>query len=1470
MCKTILLRKVEKYKKLPDMAGANYDAIEEFLPRSFIKLKKNIRSFLDYIDKEKNFSDPPISALMLIAPWGLGKTTTYDLIIKEIIKENSKGFSIKIRAQEISNYYNTFNEKEEFKLLPGNADRFLYILTRLILENIDFRETFLVGKFDKSEIESISKIFNMIKNEFNFFLIFIDELEEVLRNKNSIIPFILKSIKDLLNGNSNIINPKMNPDLMHFLSFIMACTDAAMYEISRLEELEYQYGGIKRRIQEVKIDEISIMESIEYIHKLNKFSYNNQNVQSFVNRGGSYNTIARMTMKNPGLMKSLFTKLLAINGTSKLDDSGMMMPQIDGEFIIENSRDFTIEYMETQRRAINKVLYNNWMVKFKNIKNLDKIFYLFLGELRPFTLEEAGKRLKIDVSDVLRGIYFINQYINSLNPNVKEAIILVKNLDPSTTSADIQNYLRISGFSIEETEDFRTVIRFSEGEIEFEDFLEHISYYEIRSDETIKQRFLFSEERDILKQLFPYLSSTTLTILKNQFRKYILDEIDFYILNPELYNVIFPLPIPQEYNILEDTNETVRIWTEISRTKKIEIFSKEITKILSEFLILNRVLSYNELDERKPENKSSILTNLDFSYHNKILDENQFIILKNFKILQLSNKVINLIIWREIGDYSRKTISEITEVIYRFQTQESLNLHIVLLLSQSKIQEEYIQDLREILEFSIVKELTLTLFDITKYAFLYEVKTKYEGLYKDDKFVATLEKLTAPLVKLINTSKENLILKGLDLKLSNYMEKLSDIPQLMKYVLYNFNNNFSDFNKLELKKPYEMINPVGLNPNYSSSIDDISNSRLLMLFEEYLIKNDFIFIQGKAIKVKLPKIENTILNILKFYSSEGIYLTVDQVSSFFFDKSNSPSLLKAIFITDLENRGLIKVKKKHIYLINPNESELNKRFTELEVKLKTLKIRDPKFYSILTIKQRGYSLVFLDDFLNALETLLQTKKDQKFDKYFKNIRYILFIRISDIFNNIFDKIFIPLDLEIPKVLTDLKAQREKKFQINFLKTKLHQYIGKKIEIETFPEIVELENIYKSIFEKIKRPIIKRELVESAKSYYYENKQVITSSPFSFLKLSKNKLMKSNIKPYFNIIFYEMLILKQDYVKSEILKTIYSLPKIIKNIDGIYADLKNDVSKVNKKIIRKSNDNTLSYHIFAKIQELSEFDLFQSHSLLYNLEDLSKYLTDLEDEYKNLKKPLSSLIKIRKRGKAQPISLLDKIFNSESEINYFYKKSNENIAFLRKSNIFHESNEIIRLEKTFKPLKTNDFLVKINKSRSLRKLVELAKRIELFLKQEIKSHKEKQEVIINHIYNYFKNTKDIYSFKELFLSNSLNLYVRYCDTYLKNVENLSKMKYIEFKIKCDQVISILNKINEGYKAFVKNQLEGLSQNTLDLYVELLSKSGKREWYNRDEIVKVAKKINFTIKDIDMAVEELKAHNLLEDRSYIRRF
>ena len=73
--------------------------------------------------------------------------------------------------------------------------------------------------------------------------------------------------------------------------------------------------------------------------------------------------------------------------------------------------------------------------------------------------------------------------------------------------------------------------------------------------------------------------------------------------------------------------------------------------------------------------------------------------------------------WRQISNYENNTIAEILSRLSQYNKNELKNIHLLILISQNKIEENLIIDLSKSLDYTIVKELLLTQFDITKYGF---------------------------------------------------------------------------------------------------------------------------------------------------------------------------------------------------------------------------------------------------------------------------------------------------------------------------------------------------------------------------------------------------------------------------------------------------------------------------------------------------------------------------------------------------------------------------------------------------------------------------------------------------------------------------------------------------------------------------------------------------------------------------------
>lgn len=1468
-------KRVEKFKRLPDKHGASYDAIEKFIPQSYIKLRDYVKSFLDYSDPNKIKNSPPISASMLVAPWGLGKTTTYDVIIKDLLKKDEyNGASIKLRAQDIANYYDTYKEREEFKEIPGNADRFLLIITKLLQKNIELQKKVPeIENIRGSNTDFINNFFNTIKEKKNFFLIFVDELEEVLRDKNNIVPFILKALKDLLNGSSNIIKRNINPELTHFLSFIVACTDAAMYEISRHEQLEYQYGGIKRRIHTERILDISLEESIEFLNKLNTFCYEGKIINSFKNPGASFNTLARMSMKNPGYMKSFFTELMNRAGSRSQNHR---MLQIDGRFIINNSKSFNLEYMETNRRAINAEIYNNWFQKFKNNEITKNLLAIFIGEIRPFSVDDLKNRFKKDLKDIkiLTNINRINEYIRSIHPNIQNAITEIKLFDINITRADIQNQLNESGFIIEESNNYlEDQIVFPGEKIQLGKFLEKISYYEVDISGKILEKFYFINNVEALKEIFPNLNRSTLKILITQFNKLMKKNNDYFIINPLLFNIIFPLPIPQEYNLLDDSNKTVSLWTEVSRKKKSKIYQKDICKIVSKFLKFNDLIDFKTEEDVEEEDENEELQiseekNLsDLDYFEEILDENKFILLENIIINELSNNPINILLWRELGDYNRDIINKIIFNIERYRIREKKNIHLLFLLSQSKIQQELVDDLSDNLEYTIVKDLLLSQFDVTKYAFLHEIQKNRKGQYDREKFEMAVKKLLSPLEKIIESCKENMDHIGLTIKLNKYMSKLSNIPQLLKYLIYDFESDFDKYQQIKITKPFEHINPIGLYPGYSSSIDDWSQKRLRSSIEEFLERNGFVNIENNSLRITFPKIEKNIYQIIKKFNEADNPINLKNLSLFFFDKSDNPSLLSDVFISDLKNRGLIQKSNNNLEILQIDKNKLRNKFKTLKKEINELKLENKNLYHIFTFKKRDYSLVLLESFQNTLKNLLKENRYSKKYKYEKETKNRLFLEIYNVFDKILAHVFKPLDLEIEKIEDKIKKKRDSLSEsLEEIREKLEEYGLQNLEIKKFESIISVKKDFDQFLGKIRNPISEKDLEKKAEDYYNNNKKKKSkaSGDFYYTRLNQNKFEEDFESPFLNLIFNEIEKELEETNSAEIFDIIENSREKIKAIDQNYSKLKDEYLNVDY----SEESTVLPKIIYKKVNNLLDLNFFDSTRNLTDFFEIQEYLENLENNIDKVYKPISKILKRRRWGSSDPKSRLDMVHNKERELSILQSEIMNYVEFLDKEKIL-DKRELKKFKDKVKNSDVRKFKKLIEKCKSLDRLKEVTKDVYNDLKSEIDAQEKNKRNVYDKVNKHFKNNLNIQTLKKIFKNSNSENYINLIKKYSKNLKELTyKTKEINFNEICENLISLKRRIKNGYKTTLKKGLREIDNETKEIFFNMLTYIGEKDWFSHSELDNLKDELNITKERILEVLDKLDNKNLIEKRYFVR--
>ena len=849
----------------------------------------------------------------------------------------------------------------------------------------------------------------------------------------------------------------------------------------------------------------------------------------------------------------------------------------------------------------------------------------------------------------------------------------------------------------------------------------------------------------------------------------------------------------------------------------------------------------------------------DFQFYEDIADKNNFVILKDYEIKEVSNNPINIMIWREIGDYDNQIINEITLKEDFFKKNELKNIHLIVLISQNKIPEDLLEYLSRTLEFSVIKELHLSQLVVTKYAFFNEIKKKYHvDDYNPERFKSSLKSLIAPFQDIIVAIKEEVVIKGLDLKLNKYMDKLSDIPQLMKYILYDFESDYDKWKNVELANPFENINPIGLNAKYSSSIDDYASDTLRKMVEEFLLENEFLSIHDDKIRIKMPKIEKNILQLIKNLDSDRLNLTVNQLKDFFFDTSNNPNLIRAVFLADLENRGLIEIKKKErekakkVCLIELNETELEKDLNKLDLNIKHLRIRDKNFYHLFTIKKRGFRVIFLEDFIKTLEKLANLDIRTDFNNHIENTKKLLLSKIYNVANKSVNSVFVPLDEDIESLEKNLIYERDKHINIEYLNSKLQEFGLEDIQIENIREVREFNQKYRNIISKARDPVDKNELINKAQEYFRENRNKLDDRKtlFSLNVLKSNKLKERLKKPFLNIIYNEMQLEKRAYLESGLLPKIKSLNSLIKKVDDGYKSLKGY-------FIPKEYSGSIAPKIYAAAVKFFQINLDKQAIAIENIEDIEYFFNNLKSKFDIVHTPAHQIFSRRRQNRQ--LSLLDSIDREEIWLISSKNQINSIISYLRQKNIIKELDEKFKLSEL---IEVSVFHQEIEKTSNLDELFEKSSNINFRLDHENSEIKNFKRALIDQIEQHFRNLFDLNSLTAVFKSLKMDPYVKQIQSYLQNLKRFhAEVENIDINSICDVILRNKKRIEEGINKVGKEYFT--NEESQKLFSVLHRKFGETKWFTKSELLKVISDLKITKETSDSTLKVLEEKGLIEN-------
>lgn len=224
-----------------------------------------------------------------------------------------------------------------------------------------------------------------------------------------------------------------------------------------------------------------------------------------------------------GNLTSLFSNLfISLRGENKLN-------VLNPRNLIEFLKTTEISVFGGQTPGLDKTNYEN-ILDYLNEQTINEdsngcvnLFKLFIGELRPFGLEELSNFISEDEISVMRYIHLINKNLKN-NDKIERSIIKMAPLNDDKTYKDIESVLKQYHY-IRNTNIGEIFVPFSEI---MEDFKERITFYELNSEnELLPKIFLPVNTEDIKAFSNNEITNDVAEELKKVFKTLITNEDTF-------------------------------------------------------------------------------------------------------------------------------------------------------------------------------------------------------------------------------------------------------------------------------------------------------------------------------------------------------------------------------------------------------------------------------------------------------------------------------------------------------------------------------------------------------------------------------------------------------------------------------------------------------------------------------------------------------------------------------------------------------------------------------------------------------------------------------------------------------------------------------------------------------------------------------------------------------------------------------
>jgi len=961
----------------PSLTGFPFAVIESRKP-----VEKQLQDFMTFCRRDAL----SVNVKIIKAEWGEGKTDAYERYIHpEAEKKGDACYFVSTStiADRISKFHDIFSTTSYVPSSKFLASVFVSIIDEATHQQIgiegfpkflDFQNEPL--KFIEAVLENHRKIGH--KKVF----IFIDEFEELLIQDSKVQKEIISGLKELINGQLHHVHE--GGAYQGMLHFLIACTPYAYIRIMEDVELAQITGSVKSRLTTLPLPEVSHREALQFLIDLNRYSYGGKLPDVFPFRSlGPLSGIYAISHGNLREMIKLFVKLMS----TAADEKTKQFRLIDAKHFLASLRDEDISVYGASGKAIDDELLDKISVNLKRISRGEEclsVLNLLMGEYKPFSIDEIGKRLGLPKDEIHQLVSAANTELRKIG--IDKAISALFPLAEGKTFETVKDRLQI----------VQDRIIIGNAKIPVKKFMEKLFTYTLHEDENLSETLLLPKEPRDLELLFESITEEETGELTSEeaekLHSTIREHFDqtaakrYYVLSQDMANQVFPSPLWLLMDFIKDRAKRMDLWRKASKE-----YFESAKELRTGILNLMEYLGVGKFESKEADGGKHY--RFDFRLQDKTIPISAYVFVSAGNITDqdvgeicddVKGRRPHLVLLAYSGEIDSSLPTEIGGIetpILQIHLRKLRALQLIvaqLARSRADIDEKILE--KRLAEISDEAEIQ------KRFTEWYN-KCKGAGIVVDDPY-------------------------------TNYADSGGKLAGILKYYI-NFLGSrrtsqqvFEDYEETLKNIKFFGDKEVPFAPV------DIETTGEFTKFEDELARNGFLSKQSDGtVCVENTPVEKRIISITEKYPK----IQVTQLRQFFINAAQAESVLEKVHLPILIHKGLLATDQDNIIRKEPNlfRKELESQFAKYDANASSKSTTWRSFAHICVSKGRKEEKGMITIDLNYVDRMLRGKKKEIDSEHDEN----LLLQKIQLFKLILDYYYEKLE---PKIDTALSAANQLK------------------------------------------------------------------------------------------------------------------------------------------------------------------------------------------------------------------------------------------------------------------------------------------------------------------------------------------------------------------------------------------------------------------------------------------------------------